>query len=178
MRPVTQTDRKLKLVCAEKSAEEKLMRKHAWFLSLVILLVAAAAVMAAEDPNMGTWILNEGKSKITGMAKNTKVVYESAGDSIKVTVDGVDKDGKAVHNEWTGKVDGKDYALTGDTTADTRSYKKTGTHTMKLDNKKGGKTILTGTVTIAADGKTRTVAISGTDADGKKVSNTYVYDKQ
>jgi hypothetical protein len=106
------------------------------------------------------------------------VVYESAGDSIKVTVDGVDKDGKAVHNEWTGKVDGKDYALTGDTTADTRSYKKTGTHTMKLDNKKGGKTILTGTVTIAADGKTRTVAISGTDADGKKVSNTYVYDKQ
>ena len=154
------------------------MRKHAWFLSVAILLVAAAALVAAEDPNMGTWILNEGKSKITGMAKNTKVVFEAAGDSIKVTVDGVDKDGKAVHNEWTGKIDGKDYALAGDATADTRSYKKTGTHTMALDNKKGGKTILTGTVTIAADGKSRTVAISSMDADGKKIHSTFVYDKQ
>lgn len=174
----TRTGRKLKLVRAEKSAEERLMRKHAWFLSVAILLVAAAALVAAEDPNMGTWILNEGKSKITGNAKNTKVVYEAAGDSVKVTVDGVDKDGKAIHNEWTGKFDGKDYPLTGDATADTRSYKKTGTHTLTLDNKKGGKKILTGKVTIAADGKLRTVAISGTDADGKKVSNTYVYDKQ
>jgi len=154
------------------------MRKHAWFLSVVILLVTAAALMAAEDANMGTWILNEGKSKITGNAKNTKVVYEAAGDSIKVTVDGVDKDSKAIHNEWTGKFDGKDYPLTGDATADTRSYKKTGARTLALDNKKGGKTTLTGKITIAADGKSRTVAVSGTDADGKKVSNTFVYDKQ
>jgi hypothetical protein len=168
----------IKTGAPEKSAEERLMRKHAWFLSLAILLVAAAALVAVEDPNMGTWILNEGKSKITGNAKNTKVVYEAAGDSIKVTVDGVDKDGKAIHNEWTGKFDGKDYPLTGDSTADTRSYKKTGTHTLTLDNKKGGKTILTGKVTIAADGKSRTLVSSGTDADGKKISSTFVYDKQ
>jgi hypothetical protein len=154
------------------------MRKHAWLLSVAILLVAAAAVMAAEDANMGTWVLNEGKSKISGNAKNTKVVYEAAGDSIKVTVDGVDKDGKAIHNEWTGKFDGKDYPLTGDATADTRNYKKTGARTLTLVNKKGGKTILTGKVTIAADGKSRTLEASGTGADGKKISNTFVYDKQ
>jgi hypothetical protein len=165
-------------VRAEESAEERIVRKHAWYLSVAVLLVAAGAVMAAEDPHMGTWILNEGKSKISGNAKNTKVVYEAAGDSVKVTVDGVDKDGKAVHNEWTGKFDGKDYPVTGDGSADTRSYKKTGAHTLALDNKKGGKTTLSGKITIAADGKTRTVVISGTDADGKKISNTYVYDKQ
>ncbi len=154
------------------------MRKHAWYLSVVILLAAAAAVMAADDANMGTWILNEGKSKISGTAKNTKVVYEAAGDSVKVTVDGVDKDGKTIHNEWTGKFDGKDYPVTGDGSADMRSYKKAGAHTLALENKKGGKTTLSGKITVSADGKTRTVAISGTDADGKKVSNTYVYDKQ
>jgi hypothetical protein len=27
---------------------------------------------------------------------------------VKVTVNGTDKDGKASHNQWTGKFDGKD----------------------------------------------------------------------
>src|SRR5437763_16272817 len=49
------------------------------------------------------------------------VGYEAAGDSVKVTVDGVDGDGKPAHNEWTGKFDGKDYSVTGDPNADMRS---------------------------------------------------------
>jgi hypothetical protein len=31
---------------------------------------------------------------------------------------------------------------------------------------------------VSADGKSRTVTTSGTDAEGKKVKNTVVYDKQ
>src|SRR3984893_13011430 len=46
-------------------------------------------------PQMGTWKLNEAKSKIpAGMGKNRTVVYAEQKDKIKVTVDGVDKDGK------------------------------------------------------------------------------------
>jgi len=42
---------------------------------------------------MGTWKLNEAKSKIgAGSPKNSTVVYEAAGDSVKVTVDGTDGD--------------------------------------------------------------------------------------
>src|SRR5919108_193113 len=78
------------------------------------LCVSAVALGFAADPEMGTWKLNETKSKIApGMPKNHTVVYEPAGDSVKITVDGTDKDGKAAHNEWTGKFDGKDYAVTG-----------------------------------------------------------------
>jgi len=74
---------------------------------------------------MGTWKLNERKSKLApGMPKNNTVVYEVAGDNVKVTVDGTDNDGKPTHNEWTGKFDGKDYAVTGDPNSDERSYKK------------------------------------------------------
>ena len=113
-----------------------------------------------------------------GRSKNTSVVYEAAGDSVKVTVDGVGADGKPTHNEWTGKFDGKDYPLTGDPTADTRSYKKIDARTMELSNKKGGKPVVTGKITVSADGKSRTVAVSGTDASGKKVTSTAVYDKQ
>jgi hypothetical protein len=40
---------------------------------------------------MGTWKLNEAKSKLAaGLPKNTSVTYEAAGDNIKATVDGVD----------------------------------------------------------------------------------------
>jgi hypothetical protein len=128
---------------------------------------------------MGTWKLNEAKSKIAaGATKNSMVVYEAAGDQIKVTVDGVDGDGNATHNEWTGKFDGKDYAVTGDPTADTRAYKVVNAHTMVLTAKKGNKVTLTGRIVVAANGKSRTLTASGIDAKGKRFKSVSVYDKQ
>src|SRR5438874_6050687 len=100
-------------------------------LLTIATLFAGVAVCFAADVNMGTWRLNEAKSKISpGAPKNTTVVYAAAGDSVKVTVDGVDADGKPAHNEWTGKFDGKDYPVTGDPTADMRSYKRVNDHNL------------------------------------------------
>ncbi|HWC20651.1 MAG TPA: hypothetical protein VG498_26780 [Terriglobales bacterium] len=142
------------------------------------LCVAAVMCFAADDPQMGTWKLNEGKSKIAaGNPKNSMVVYTADGDNIKVTVDGSDPDGKPVHSEWTGKFDGNDYAVTGDSTSDSRSYKKINARTMAITAKKGGKVTLRGRIVVSADGKSRTVTTSGTDAKGKKFSNTAFYDK-
>lgn len=155
------------------------MKRMICLLTLAVLFAAASTCLAADDANLGTWKLNEAKSKYSpGAPKNTSVVYEAAGDSIKVTVDGVGADGKPSHNEWTGKFDGKDYPLTGDPTADTRSYKKIGARTLELTNKMGGKVMVSGKIVISADGKSRTVSISGTDASGKKITSTAVYDKQ
>ena len=106
------------------------------------------------------------------------MVYEAAGDNIKVTVDGTDRDGKPTHNEWTGKFDGKDYPVTGDPATDARSYKVVDDHTLELTIKKGGKVVLSGKVVTSADGKTRTVTTKGKDAEGKKFENIAVYDKQ
>jgi hypothetical protein len=128
---------------------------------------------------MGTWKLNEAKSKIAaGSPKNTTVVYAAAGDSVKITVDGTDGEGKPAHNEWTGKFDGKDYPVTGDASADARSYSKVDDHTLSFSNKKGGKAALSGRIVFSADGRTRTVTITGTDSKGKKYTSTVVYDKQ
>jgi hypothetical protein len=141
--------------------------------------VAASIASFASDANEGTWKLNEAKSKIpAGMSKNTSVVYTAEGDSYKAVVDGVDGSGKPTHNEWTGKFDGKDYPVTGDSTADTRAIKKVDDHHYELTNKKDGKATTTGTITLSDDGKTRTLVTNGTDAKGKKVSGTSVYDKQ
>jgi hypothetical protein len=154
------------------------MRGRTIVLTLVLCLVGLA-VCFADNAQMGTWKLNESKSKLTaGMPKNTAVVYEAAGDNVKVTIEGVDKDGKATHNEWTGKMDGKDYPVTGDSTSDTRSYKEIDDHTLDFTAKKGDKVTITGKVVVSADGKTRTVTATGIDAEGKKVHITAVYDKQ
>jgi len=128
---------------------------------------------------MGTWKLNEAKSKFApGSTKNHTVVYEAAGDSVKITGDGTDKDGKPTHNEWTGKFDGKDYPVTGDPNSDTRSYKKVDAHTLELTVKKDGKVTVSGRLVVSADGKSRTVTTSGTDAEGKSFKNKAVFDKQ
>jgi hypothetical protein len=145
----------------------------------LVLCFLAAAVGFASNPNIGTWKLNEAKSKVPAAApKNNTVVYEAVGDNLKVTVDGTDAAGKPSHNEWTGKFDGKDYPLTGDASAGTRSYKKIDDRTTELTNKKDGKVTATGRIVISADGKSRTVTVSGTDPSGKKVEYTAVYDKQ
>ena len=155
------------------------MKARAGLLSFAILFAAAAVCVAADNVHLGTWKLDEAKSKISaGAPKNTTVVYEAAGDSVKVIVDGVDADGKPSHNEWTGKFDGKDYPLTGDPTADTRSYKQIDPSTLELTNKKGGKVVVSGKITVSADGKTRTVSTKGMDTNGKKVATTAVYNKQ
>ncbi|PYL04053.1 MAG: hypothetical protein DME31_04770, partial [Verrucomicrobia bacterium] len=93
-------------------------------------------------------------------------------------VDGVDAKGKPIHSEWSGKIDGKDYPVTGDPISDARSYTKVNDRTMDFAVKKSGKTTITGRIVVAADGKSRTVTTSGTDPNGKKVKSASVYDKQ
>src|ERR1700683_711182 len=154
------------------------MKARTTLLTLALCVIAGAVSFAADNPHIGTWKLNEAKSKFPpGAAKNNTVVYEVVGDQIKVTVDGVNANGKPTHSEWTGKFDGKDYPLTGDSDSDTRSYRKIDARTIALINKKDGKVVISGKVAVSADGKTRTVTLTSTDAAGKKTHSTAVYDK-
>jgi hypothetical protein len=147
-------------------------------LLLTFAVCCFAGTVCLASPQMGTWKLNEAKSKMAaGTAKNNTVTYTAASDKVKVTIDGTDDKGKPTHNTWTGKFDGKDYPVTGDATSDTRSYKTINDRTMDFAGKKGGKTMLTGRIVVAADGKSRTVTTSGTDAKGKKFKSTAIYDK-
>jgi hypothetical protein len=146
---------------------------------ILALCFFGAAMSFADDPQMGTWKLNEAKSKFApGVPKNHTVVYEATGDNVKVTVDGTDKDGNATHNEWTGKFDGKDYPVTGDPTSDMRSYQKIGDRVLKLTVKKDGKVTLTGRIVVSGDGKSRIVTTGEAGAEGKSPKNRTVYDKQ
>ena len=154
------------------------MKTRIIVLTLAVVLVAASACFA-QDPQLGTWKLNAAQSKIAnGVVRNNTVVYEAAGEQIKVTSDGLNPDGTAARVEWTGKFDGADYAVTGDPNADMRSYKLANPNTLDMKGKKGGKLTVTGRIVVSADGKTRTVTTSGTTPQGRKFKSIAVYDKQ
>ena len=149
-------------------------------LTIALCLLVFSVCYAAENPNIGTWKLNESKSKIpAGVGKNTTVVYSAAaGDMFTVTTDGVDGSGKPAHSEWTGKFDGKPYPVTGSPTVDARAVTAKGDRTLEIDNLKGGKSVSTGKVEIAKDGKSRNLETDGADAAGKKVHAKFVYERQ
>lgn len=155
------------------------MRTKTLAVALMLCFAGAMACFADDSAMMGTWKLNEAKSKIEpGAPKVTSVTYEAAADSVKCTVDSTDPNGTSSHSEWTGKFDGKDYPVTGDPTSDTRSYKKVSARVTTFTAKKDGKVTLMGRIVLAADGKSRTVTTTATDAKGMKVTSTAVYDKQ
>ena len=154
------------------------MKLRTFVLTLAMCLIGAG-VGFAQSNFMGTWKLNEAKSKLApGAAKNSTVVYEPAGDSVKVTIDGTDSAGNPIHNEWTGKFDGSYYPVTGDPNSDSRSVEQRSVHKLGFKVRKGKKVTTSGTIILSGDGKSRTVIATATDPQGKKVKSTAVYDKE
>src|ERR1700751_5246638 len=132
------------------------MKLRTIFLTLALALFGAQ-LCSAQD-YVGSWKLNEAKSKIpAGMAHVVTSTYEAQGDQVKAVGDGIDASGSPMHAEWVGKFDGKDYPVTGTPMTNSRSYKQENPHTLFLTNKKDGKTVSTARIVTSADGKTRTV---------------------
>jgi len=143
-----------------------------------VLSFAMTVVSFAANPQMGTWKLNEAKSKLVpGMGKNTTVTYVEHNDKIRITVDGVDKNGKPTHSVWVGKFDGKAYPVKGNPISNAVAYRTVNDRTNDITALKDGKVMWSGRITVAPNGKSRTVTINGTDANGKKFTGKAVYDK-
>ena len=111
------------------------------------------------------------------MGKTNMVMYAQKKEQIQVTVDGMDKDGKPTHGVWMGKADGKAYKVKGNLAWDMMAYKMVDDSTFDITAMKDGKVTWTGRSTVAKDGKSRTLQMNGTDANGKKYKSKMVYDK-
>ena len=155
------------------------MKSKTTLLALLISGAVSSLCLAGDDAFMGTWKLNQTKSSVpAGTAHNNTVVYAQSGDQVTITGDGVDANGKAVHQVWTGKFDGKPYAAKGAPTHDMRAYTKVDANTLTYTLTKDGKNVGNGKVVVAADGKSRTVTETMPGPDGKPVNGTYLFDKQ
>jgi uncharacterized Ntn-hydrolase superfamily protein len=148
-------------------------------VAAALWFTAAAATFAA-SAHMGTWKLNEAKSKFApGATKNTTVTYTAAKDDmIMLTVHGVDKDGKAVHWTWMGTFDGQPYKVEGNAAVNTFGVKIANDHMNDTTGMKDGKVVMTGVITVSKDGKSSTATTTMTNAEGEKRTDMAYYDKE
>jgi hypothetical protein len=156
------------------------------FVALAMLALLSATAMAA-DMLVGTWKLNVAKSKYSPgpPPQSATLKIDPIDGGIKTVGDGVDSQGKKTHNESSAKYDGKDYPskamLDGKpnpVAADIVSWKKIDDFTYEVTTKLKGKPLGVTKVVISKDGKTITATTTGTNAQGQKVNNIAVLEKQ
>ena len=149
-------------------------------ISAVVLWFAAASLVHAADPALGTWKLNVAKSKYSpGPApKSGNITFEASGDAVKRTGEQIAADGKKSSLSYTAKMDGKFYPVTGTDLYDEISIKKIDDHNTEAAMKRAGKAAVNANRNVSKDGKVMTITITGTNAKGEKINNVIVYDKQ
>ena len=144
-----------------------------------LIMVLSAAACARSDPAVGTWKLNVEKSKYSPGPgpKGTTVTIKSDGDMTHVAIKSITATGTATSSEYSYRLDGRDYPVTGSPDYDTRALKGSG-HTVEGTLKKAGKVVMNYKRVISSDGKTMTVTTTGIDGLGQTVNNVAVYEKQ
>jgi hypothetical protein len=142
----------------------------------VAFIVAGAVAQAQTDPHIGTWVLDLKQSSFaTGTApKSQTSVYSVAGKGIKVATTTVNAGG-TINTEYTANFDGKDSPVKGNPDWDTTALKKIDARTIEFIRKKGGKVVQTARSVVAADGKSRTVTVTGVNAQGQKLNTKSVW---
>jgi len=156
------------------------MRFKLGFALAGTLVATSPALAGSPDPLLGTWVLNVAKSTYTGTTapKSSTVVYSAAGEGIHVVAHTVTADGRKLTIEYTAKFDGKDVPVSGSPDYDTQALTWVSDHQITFIRKKVGKEVQTGSITVAADGKSRTAVTDGVNAAGTKIHTVAVYDKK
>ena len=146
-----------------------------------IAITAMPATAAAQaDPHSGTWVLNVAKSKYTPgpPPKEQSSVYAVDAKSVKVATKGTSADGKPTTTDFTAAFDGKDHPVKGNADWDATAVRRIDSHTIEFTRKRAGKVVQTATSVVSKDGKTRTINVTGVNAQGQKITTIGVYEKK
>jgi hypothetical protein len=150
-------------------------------LALLALFAACVGLKAADDAMLGSWKLNIAKSKFgsgPAIQAETNQVEPYGGNGIKLTAQITRADGAKVTESYAGTFDGKEFSVGGDPNVDAAYLKRIDSHTMERINKKAGKPTTTMKYVVSKDGKTKTVTITGSTAQGQPVNTVLVFEKQ
>jgi len=152
-------------------------------VTLVAALLGAPGALAADAPGpwTGTWMLNPARSTVRpGPAeyKRTTLRIRPSSSGLTVTYDMVGVRGGRTHIEWTGALDGQDYALQGVDYVLTNAYRLIDERRYEIAVKVDGRMVATTRVTIAPDGRTLTAVTTERDAEGHDLTTTAVYDRR
>ena len=129
---------------------------------------------------VGTWTLNPEKSQFSpGPApRSRQITFERTATGIRFTGTTVDASGNTVQEEWTGIEDGRDFPYTGARDFDTQAIRITGKLRAQIITKRGGRIAMGGDRVLSSNGKTLTITLNGTGADGQVIKEVMVFDRQ
>ena len=163
------------------------MHRRLAMISLVLAAATLPRATAAQAPSLaGTWKLNAEKSKYDPAELGNKsgtTTYVFDGNNVSATIDQVNLKGQKIHIEYKATLDGADHPWKGTIDGkpnegqDALSFKQLNANTYHVENKLKGKVMTINHIVVAADGKTRTVTVTGTNAAGQKIHNVVVYEK-
>lgn len=166
-------------------AQTKLMtsiRSLALTATAALMVMSVASSADAPGPFIGTWALDLQKSTFhpgpSGMKSQTVIVTAATGAATRTVIDTVGADGSTYHVEFTSASDGKSVPTTGDPDSDSVVLTSLNPNTVKEVFMKAGKVTGTGTLTVSKSGKTFQGPFHGTNADGSKWNNHFVYVRQ
>lgn len=133
---------------------------------------------SAMGPNTIVLRLNLEKSAYqTPAPKSDRRVTSLVNDDFKMSIRGVNGSGKSFAAIYDGKVDGKEYPVTGTPNVDTFSLTRSGPKSIAVLAKKGGKVVVEGDSFTSADNRTWVLAYRLIDEKGRKSPTTVeVYD--
>jgi hypothetical protein len=133
------------------------------------------------DAWAGTWTLNLAQSSydpanLTPKSTTTKIT--ASGGSYTVVSDGVNAAGQKTHEESPNTFDATDHAVKGaPDPKTTRVYTRVDDHHYSYATKVNGAITTTSRVAVTPDGKTRTITVSGRDAEGRIIRNFLVWNR-
>jgi hypothetical protein len=147
-----------------------------------LMLMGSASSADAPGPFIGKWALDLKKSTFhpgpSGVKSQTVTVTEAPAGATRTVIDTVGADGSTYHVEFTSASDGKSVPTTGDSDSDSVVLTSLNPNTVKEVFMKAGKVTGTGTLTVSKSGKTFQGPFHGTNADGSKWNNHFVYVRQ
>lgn len=152
------------------------------FITLVLTL-PSGALLAQENPYLGTWKLNPAKSKYTGVPapKTETRAVTPEGKGVKISFEGIAADGSRIAYSFSANGDGKPMPVTGEGIPGGADSFAVGPMTSRTNTTtwfRAGKEVGKSQTVVSKDGKESTITRKGTDASGKAISAVTVWDKQ
>lgn len=147
---------------------------------LLMPLASRAHAQQANDPVVGTWVLNVAKSTYATPADKPKSgtrMYEVIGGKLHSAGQTVRANGAVDRYEFTGAYDGKDAPYTG-STGDRITMTMVNARTVDATLKKGSTVVQKTRREVSTDGKSLTMTTTRYDAAGKGTTSTAVYDRK
>jgi hypothetical protein len=136
----------------------------------------------ANEPLLGTWVMDRARSTFSGVAPDSRTMtFERQSDGSIRHVTATSTTGgfleDAYRLQYTFKVDGKEYPADPQMPLNTVSFKRVDANTVQRSGTYRGQIVETVTYAVSADGKTLTVTQMGMQ-DGAEVSSVQLFTRQ